>query len=154
MSKTQSLEKSIMALAKKASAGMTNLLSSQLSKPIDSSGIISHTDISVSSNGNVITIESHLPEYAYWVEHGRKPGKMPPEAPIKDWIRKHNIDKRALFPIRRKIGKEGTKPKPFTEPLRRMIEMIRQVCLSYNVEYVNENIGEDLSTIKNIEVKL
>lgn len=52
--------------------------------------------------------------YAYWVEEGRKPGKMPPEAPIAYWVR------RVLRPpadelgsvtylVRRAIGKKGTK---------------------------------------------
>lgn len=34
------------------------------------------------------TVEAHIimPSQWYWLEHGRKPGKMPPEEPIVKWI--------------------------------------------------------------------
>ena len=149
------LEKSIKALADKATIGMTSLLSKSLSRPINSDGIINHLKLDVKRVGDsVITVETQFPKYAYFVEHGRGPGKMPPEKPIKDWVKRHNISEDAVFPIRRKIGKEGTKAQPFTEPLRRMIEMITKTCLSFGAKYVKEDISNDLSNLTELNVNL
>lgn len=149
------LEKSIRSLAEKATIGMGNLLKKSLATPIDSNGIIGHLDLKVTRNGDTsITIETQFPDYAYFVEHGRGPGKMPPERPIKDWVKKHNISEDAVFPIRRKIGREGTKAHPFTEPLRRMIEMITKTCLSFNAKYIKEDISKDLSNLTGLDAKI
>lgn len=44
------------------------------------------------------------------LEHGRRPGKMPPMAPIKLWVaRKLGGDKRVAFLVARAIGRRGTK---------------------------------------------
>lgn len=152
MDKTDALEKSIRAIADKASLGMQSLLSKSLSRPIDSNGIIGHTDLKITRTGSVITIETQFPSYAHFVQNGRKPGKMPPDKPIRDWVKKHNINEDAVFPIRRKIGKEGTKPKPFIEPLRRMIEMVTKTCLQWSANFVKEDILNDLNNLPDIEV--
>lgn len=46
--------------------------------------------------------------HAYYAEHGRGPGRMPPDEPIRAWVRARGIDERAVFLIRRKIAREGT----------------------------------------------
>lgn len=154
MDKTDALEKSIRALADKASLGMQSLLSKSLFPPIDPNGIIGHTDLKVTRTGNIITVETQFPPYAYFVQNGRRAGKMPPDQPIRDWVKKHNISEDAVFPIRRKIGKEGTKPKPFIEPLRRMIEMVTKTCLQWGANFVKEDISNDLSNLTDIEVTM
>lgn len=148
------LEKTIRALADKATQGMNSLLSKSLIPPIDPSGIISKTNLIVNRMGTVITISTQFPDYAYWVEHGRRPGKMPPEKPIADWVQKHNISPDAVFPIRKKIAEEGTSPRPFTEPLRRMIEMITKTCLQWNAKFVMEETKSELSTLEDVEISL
>lgn len=41
-------------------------------------------------------------------EFGRKPGKMPPHAPIAAWAERKGIDANLVYPIRRKIARKGT----------------------------------------------
>lgn len=59
--------------------------------------------------------------YAYFVEFGRRSGKMPPIKMLMEWARKKlRLDekeaKSAGFLIARKIAKQGTKPHPFFGP--------------------------------------
>ena len=59
--------------------------------------------------------------YAYFVEHGRRAGKVPPPSIIAQWLRKkHRVpDKEAEsrgFALARKIAKKGTQAHPFFEP--------------------------------------
>lgn len=72
--------------------------------------------------------------YAWYAEHGRKPGKRPPLEPILDWVHKRGLggtysissrrrtgnyqsqmkeDRAIAFLIQRAIGKNGTRPQPF-----------------------------------------
>lgn len=152
MNKTEALEKTIRALADKATKGMQTLLSRQLIPPINPRGLTSNCNLIVNRMGSVITVESHFPDYAAYVQFGRRPGKMPPEKPIADWVRMHNIAPDAVFPIRKKIAREGTKPKPFTEPLRRMINLVEKTCLQWGVDYTREVVvqgWEAVSTAAN-----
>lgn len=66
------------------------------------------------------------PIYWKWANDGRKPGKMPPSAPIEQWISKRGILPRSghdtpsarkglAFLIRRKIGEKGTTGSHFLE---------------------------------------
>lgn len=83
----------------------------------------------------VISVELTLQDYWYYVEHGRKAGKMPPISKIEKWIKVKNIPlqletyaeqtknklkkkkkptkaqqrHRLAYLIARKIGREGTK---------------------------------------------
>ena len=59
--------------------------------------------------------------YAYFVEYGRRSGKMPPIKMLMEWARKKlRLDekgaKSAGFLIARKIAKQGTRPHPFFGP--------------------------------------
>ena len=52
-------------------------------------------------------------DYIYYLEHGRKPGKFPPIAPIKQWIEEKNLTfdipiASLAFLIARKIARKGT----------------------------------------------
>jgi phage gpG-like protein len=55
-------------------------------------------------------------EYAMAIEFGRKPGSMPPLAPIKEWMKKKGIPEGALWPIAMKIKREGSPARPFLFP--------------------------------------
>jgi len=63
---------------------------------------------------SLITFEIKAQDYWKYVDQGRKPGKMPPEAPILKWISQKGLgnqdDKGLAFLIRRKIAREGIKP--------------------------------------------
>lgn len=54
--------------------------------------------------------------YSEWVEKGRKPGKMPPVAPIERWAKTKLGQSGLGFVIARKIGRKGTKAQPFFFP--------------------------------------
>jgi HK97 gp10 family phage protein len=60
--------------------------------------------------------------YSYYVEHGRKAGKMPPVSMIMQWLYKKHIatDQKKLksmaFGISKWIAKNGTKAQPFFMP--------------------------------------
>ena len=60
--------------------------------------------------------------YAFFVEHGRRAGKMPPVDEIAQWFKKkHRIAnaKEALaraWALAKKIAREGTRPHPFFKP--------------------------------------
>lgn len=57
-------------------------------------------------------------EYAWYMLHGRGPGKRPPISSIKAWCEwKHIQGKSAPFLIARKIGLEGTKGNDFVTPV-------------------------------------
>ena len=71
------------------------------------------------NTGKEIGFEISMAEYWGAVEHGRKPGKMPPIAPIMDWIMrkgiplkgkglKKNQAKSMAFGIAKNIAKKGT----------------------------------------------
>ncbi len=51
--------------------------------------------------------------YGYWVEKGRRPGKMPPVSAIEPWARRHGVN---AFMVARAIGRRGTTPRPFLVP--------------------------------------
>ena len=115
-------------LAKKATEGMRRLLAKSLYAPINQNGIYNKTNLDVVGNGKQITITSNFPDYAYWVEHGRRPGKQPPAANLKDWCQRHlrGYKPGMEFAVARHIGKYGTKGKHFMTPLNRMVEMLRK----------------------------
>lgn len=149
------LKNTIEQICIKTSANMRGLLSKNLAVPISPDGIISKTGLIITETDNSIKIETQLPDYAIFVEKGRRPGKMPPDAPIRDWVKKHNISEDAVFPIRRKIGKEGIEPRPFaSEPLRRMVELIKNACMSSFTESIKKDIKDELSRINDININL
>jgi hypothetical protein len=46
--------------------------------------------------------------HAYWAEHGRRPGGMPPRIAIENWMKARGIPLEASYPIRRAIAVSGT----------------------------------------------
>ena len=75
--------------------------------------------------------------YASYVEHGRKPGKMPPPDILEAWAYKkfrlsHKEARSAAWALARSISKKGTKAHPFFEPAvesgwRKMIDKIAKI---------------------------
>lgn len=74
-------------------------------------------------DGEKMSVTISLEDYWWYVEHGRKAGKMPPIQPIIEWIENKPVPpkvqgltvKQQAFAIARAIGKNGTKPRPFFE---------------------------------------
>lgn len=75
--------------------------------------------------------------YASYVEHGRKPGKMPPPDILEAWAYKkfrlsHKEARSAAWALARSIAKKGTKARPYFEPAvesgwRKMIDKIAKI---------------------------
>lgn len=61
---------------------------------------------------NQLRLQISGENYFKYIEAGRKPGKFPPLAAIIKWCELKGIAKGAAFPIARKIGKFGIKPRP------------------------------------------
>lgn len=50
--------------------------------------------------------------HGIFVEDGRKPGsRMPPDAPIREWAKRHGIDETRIFALRKAIGLKGIGPR-------------------------------------------
>lgn len=120
------LYNSCVQMSRKATKGMDAILRKRLIPPISPSGIIGSTGLTVTKSGSVVTIETHFPDYAYFVEYGRKAGKKPPIKPIRDWCYLHSLPKGVEWHIQAQIGRRGTKATHFLEPLRRMLEMVQK----------------------------
>ena len=75
--------------------------------------------------------------YASYVEHGRKPGKMPPPDILEAWAYKkyrssHKEARLKAWAMARSIAKKGTKARPYFEPAvesgwRKMIDKIAKI---------------------------
>lgn len=75
--------------------------------------------------------------YASYVEHGRKPGKMPPPDILEAWAYKkfrlsHKDARSMAWAMARSIAKKGTKARPYFEPAvesgwRKMIDKIAKI---------------------------
>lgn len=155
MALIDALFNTISHLAIKAQKGMQSLLLQKLAQPVDRGGIFSKCGLDVVRKGNaIIEVTTNFPDYAYFTRYGRRAGKMPPEKPIADWVRKHNISEAAIFPIRRKIGREGTKGADFTTPLFRMVEMIKKTVTLEAAVSVQKNIIGEFRDLSSMEVQI
>ena len=84
--------------------------------------LIKSVDTSLQFSGTTINVVLNVLDYFRWVENGRKPGKFPPIAKIKQWIKDKPIipheddngrlptEEQLSFLIGRKIANEGIKP--------------------------------------------
>lgn len=84
--------------------------------------LIKSVDTSLQFSGTTINVVLNVLDYFQWVENGRKPGKFPPIAKIKQWIKDKPIipyeddngrlptEEQLSFLIGRKIANEGIKP--------------------------------------------
>lgn len=153
-------------MSQKATKGMKNILEKNLIPPINfADGIINKTDISVTKTSDtVISIKTNFPDYVYWVEYGRDPGKKPPIEPIRKWCYLHNLPDGMEWYMQKKIGAKGTKGKHFLEPLNRMLEMIMKTMkevasVELQATYYSETeeqyaVYDGAKTIKELKLNL
>ena len=57
----------------------------------------------------VLAVFQNELDYAFYASNGRRKGKMPPYEAIAAWAKLKGIPESAIYPIRLKIAKEGTK---------------------------------------------
>jgi len=119
-------DKSLKKLCDKIALDTENKMRAILSKNgKTSTRIFNAIKIDIKTSGDNIIIKASLPDYAKYVDQGRKPGKQPPLDAIIEWCKRKNIDKKAAFPIARKIGRLGIKPTNFMSPIRDLAIKIR-----------------------------
>lgn len=106
----------------------------------------------------VISVELTLQDYWYYVDHGRKAGKMPPISKIEEWIKVKPIIPRPFgksqkqlpsprslaYLIARKIGREGTKG---THDLRNASDMTYNTFKARLEQAIAEDVGNYIATI-------
>ncbi len=131
--------------AKETEGAMKRIL---VKKGKGKSNIYKKLHIIVKPKTDRIEIENNLPDYAVFVDKGRKPGKQPPLKSIEQWCKSKGIDKKAAFPIAREIGKRGLPAtnfmKPYTDFKALIIEMqeiIGNTLTADIVSHANETIG-------------
>jgi len=91
------------------------------------------------------TVSVELPLYGKYVSEGRKPGKQPPLNVIEKWCQRKGIDKKAAFPIAKKIGKEGLEPTNFLDPIYEIKKILPQLSKEFNF-YIKESLKEVKTT--------
>lgn len=106
----------------------------------------------------VISVELTLQDYWYYVDHGRKAGKMPPISKIEEWIKVKPVIPRPFgkspkaipshrslaYLIARKIGREGTKG---THDLRNASDMTYDAFKARLEQAIAEDVGNYTATI-------
>ena len=103
------------------------------------SRLIHSIKYSVKKNAKGYELNIIMPDYAVFVDKGRKPGKQPPLEAIKKWTKRKGIPEMAAFPIARNIGKFGIKPLNFTVPLRSrlyLLEMEIDKMVNFEIERI------------------
>lgn len=106
------LNQALNALGREAVARARNIL--QNGGKDDTGNLSSSINYEVLDDNTVIIYSDA--EYADNVEYGRRPGKFPPIDALAPWARRKGIPESALFPIARKIARDGIDPFPFINP--------------------------------------
>lgn len=90
---------------------------SMLAVGLKGSNILEELKVIADDNGDDLIFGIVLNDYVQWIENGRRSGKMPPLEPIEKWCKRHGINASpsVLFAIRRMIGNEGIRPRPFLD---------------------------------------
>ena len=77
-------------------------------------GKTAHFTLDTSSNNPSVIL--HTPAYTHFMLYGRKPGKMPPLAPIESWMKARGLTG-SSFAIRKHIAEFGTPGNDFLSPV-------------------------------------
>lgn len=107
--------------------------------------------------GNIFSLWFVLPEYWYYAENGRGPGKFPPPDAILKWIQFKKLVPRShsgkipttnqlVYLISRKIALEGTKGKPL---LQETIDETYNTLVDNLVEAITNELDKEIE--KDIE---
>jgi hypothetical protein len=138
----KNFEKQLKHLVSKVQADMEDNLTHSGK---GNSNLIKNLDIVIKETDDGYQIQDKLPDYAIFVDKGRKAGKQPPISSIEEWCKRKSIPKSASFAIARNIGKNGIPATNFMKTLRKLSDII--------VDKGGKYIAEDLIIIFNKEIE-
>lgn len=100
--------------------------------------------IAAEHNGDLV-FDIMLNDYVEYVDKGRRSGKMPPVEPIINWCKRHGIDytNSIVYAIRKTIGEEGIKPRPFLD------KVFKEIDKRWDKEWSDEIFNEIMSEVYN-----
>ena len=102
-----------------------------------------YLDSNVSKTATGAVIETRLPNYAYFVEYGRKPGKRPPIKPIREWCKVQGLDtERMPYAMANTIAKKGTTGTPYLYLLDRFQRNISSLAKGWVVDFLNARYND------------
>jgi len=88
-----------------------------------SSRIYNNISYNIVENENEAELTILTPDYFKYIDNGRKPNsKLPPPKPIEEWIKRKNIETKAVFAIQKHIAKNGIPAKNITEQIIKLSE--------------------------------
>lgn len=104
------------------------------------------TYFKVTTKGNNFSVETKLPDYAIYVDKGRRPGKRPPLRAIVQWMKEKKINKPIGFAyyVQKKIGEEGIPATNFTRPMKDLNALIVEMKKEFS-----KIVLEEVKEIKN-----
>lgn len=86
-----------------------------------------------------------FPDYAIYVDKGRRAGKQPPLDVISKWCSRKGIPKKAAFPIARNIGKFGLEPTNFISPIMESKDKFLKGLEKASAKDVENMLRDDLN---------
>ena len=164
---------SLTAMSNKVSQQMRYQIQKNVIKPVNPNGIITKTNITVEKKSDtLINVHSNLPNYAWFADYGRLPGRMPPwgkGTPLYEWSRRHPWTnpqtgkpvsaESSSYLLARKIGKKGSKHEySIFLTLYRLVHLIEKtlpnaVITEFKAKY-HEIVYSDMELMRKIKVVL
>lgn len=169
----EAIFKSLSAMASKVTSQMRKQIQASVIPPVNPNGIITKTDITVTMvTPEKVNLHTNLPDYAWFANYGREPGRMPPwgeGTSLYQWARRHpytdpNTGKpvsaeSSSYLLARKIGLKGTKHDyGIVITLQRMIHLIEKtlpetVVKEFKATWLDK-VYSDTELPRTIEVNL
>jgi len=78
--------------------------------------------VNVFQDGGKSVLRFSAIDYLEWIDKGRKPGRFPPLSAISKWATVKGISQRFVFPIARKIARDGIKATNVIRPTIKQVE--------------------------------
>lgn len=135
----------------------------KLSDSVASGQLLRTVKFSVQQGKGFFELLLHLEDYWKWIELGRSPGKWPPYWAIRQWIEvkpvipeargipKPPTPEQLTFLIRRKIGRDGIRPKPYLqESINELIDAFYSALEKAFAEDLEVSIEHDLLALPTV----
>ena len=100
------------------------------------------TEFIIQFRGGIIEVLFISNDYYYYIDNGRKPGKMPPIEAIKQWTRWKGIPEKAAWPIAKKIAKVGYKARTLSPKITDIMIKGTKEMLTEELEELEKEIKE------------